>query len=174
MNDSQRIDQLFLAAVELPLAERSAFLHANCGGDELLLLEVESLLAADGNNEAAIEAAVQGVAASLFDTQNLVGQHLGLYRIVREIGRGGMGSVYLAVRDDAEYHKEVAIKIVRRGFDTADVLERFRYERQILAHLEHPYIAHLFDGGTTPAGVPFFVMEYIEGRPVDLYCSEQS
>jgi eukaryotic-like serine/threonine-protein kinase len=174
MHDRQSIDSLFLAAVELPLVERSAFLQANCGGDVLLQMEVESLLASDSDNEAAIEAAVQGVAASLFDTQNLIGQHLGLYRIVREIGRGGMGSVYLAVRDDAEYHKEVAIKIVRRGFDTADVLERFRYERQILAHLEHPYIAHLFDGGTTPAGVPFFVMEYIEGRPIDLFGREQS
>lgn len=174
MNDSQRIDRLFLAAIELPLMERPAFLQANCDGDVLLRMEVESLLAADSDNEEDIEAVVQAAAASLFDMHDLIGQRLGLYRIVREIGRGGMGSVYLAVRDDAEYHKEVAIKIVRRGFDTADVLERFRYERQILAHLEHPYIAHLFDGGTTPAGVPYFVMEYIEGRPVDLFCREQS
>jgi serine/threonine protein kinase len=174
MNYRQRVDSLFLAAVDLPLAERKAFLRANCADDELLQLEVESLLVADLDNEAVIEAAVQYVAASLFDTQNLVGQHLGLYRIVREIGRGGMGSVYLAVRDDAEYHKEVAIKIVRRGLDTADVLERFRYERQILAHLEHPYIAHLFDGGTTPDGVPFFVMEYIEGQPVDQFCRDRA
>jgi len=174
MQDRQRIDNLFLAAVELPSEERSAFLRANCGGDVLLQMEVESLLASDVGDDSDIEDVVRTVAASLFDTQDLIGQRLGLYRIIREIGRGGMGSVYLAVRDDAEYHKEVAIKIVRRGFDTADVLERFRYERQILAHLEHPYIARLFDGGTTPAGVPFFVMEYIEGRPVDLYCREHA
>jgi eukaryotic-like serine/threonine-protein kinase len=174
MIDRECVDNLFLAAVELPLVERSAFLQANCGGDVLVQMEVESLLAADLNDDEDIEDVVRNVAACFFDTQNLIGQRLGLYRIVREIGRGGMGSVYLAVRDDAEYHKEVAVKIVRRGLDTDDVLKRFRNERQILAHLEHPYIAHLFDGGSTPAGVPFFVMEYIEGRPVDRFCREQS
>jgi eukaryotic-like serine/threonine-protein kinase len=170
----QRVQTLFLESVEMPTEERSRFLQFSCASEPWMLSEVESLLAADVNSGALIEAAVQGVAASFFDTHDLIGERLGIYRIVREIGRGGMGSVYLALRDDREYQKEVAIKIVRRGMDTADVLKRFRYERQILAGLEHPYIARLFDGGSTPDGVPFFVMEYIKGSPVDAFCREQS
>jgi len=174
MSDWQRVQTLFLESIDLPPGERSKFLEFSCAGDPRMISEIESLLAADTDSEALIEAAVQDVAASYFDTHALIGQRLGLYRIVREIGRGGMGSVYLAVRDDQEYQKEVAIKVVRRGMDTADVLERFRYERQILANLEHPYIASLFDGGSTADGVPFFVMEYIQGRPVDVFCRDQS
>jgi eukaryotic-like serine/threonine-protein kinase len=174
MNDWQRVQTLFFESIELPPDQRSRFLQFSCADDPWIISEIESLIAADMNSEALIEEAVQDVAASFFDTHELIGQRLGLYRIVREIGRGGMGTVYLALRDDQEYQKEVAIKIVRRGMDTADVLKRFRYERQILASLEHPYIARLFDGGSTSDGVPFFVMEYIEGRPVDVFCREQS
>ncbi|HLW77326.1 MAG TPA: serine/threonine-protein kinase, partial [Bryobacteraceae bacterium] len=97
---------------------------------------------------------------------------IGAYRIGGEIGRGGMGAVYLATRDDDQFHKRVAIKVVKPGMDTSEVLARFRYERQILANLDHPYIASLYDGGTTRDGRPFFVMEYVEGQPVNLYCSE--
>ena len=134
--------------------------------------EVSSLLNADLEHDAAIDCAVQSEALILFDEQVPIGAHFGMYVILREIGRGGMGAVYLAVREDQEYRKEVALKVVRRGMDTAEVLARFRYERQILANLEHPYIARLFDGGSTENGVPFFVMEYIEGKPVDVFCRE--
>ena len=99
----------------------------------------------------------------------LADSRLGVYRLVREIGRGGMGSVYLAVRADDEYHKRVAIKLVKRGMDTDFVLKRFRNERQILASLDHPNIALLLDGGTTDDGLPYFVMEYIQGLPIDRY-----
>ena len=174
MSDWQRVQQLFLEAVDLPSGERARFLQRCCADNPELLGDIESLLEADGDGGESIEMAVQDEAASLFDSHLLVGERLGIYRIVREIGRGGMGSVYLALRDDQEYHKEVALKIVKRGMDTAEVLERFRYERQILANLEHPYIARLFDGGSTADGVPFFVMEYIEGKPVSVFCRENS
>jgi tetratricopeptide (TPR) repeat protein len=110
----------------------------------------------------------------MFDGRGLIGGRLGAYRIVQEIGRGGMGAVYLATRDDDQYRKQVAIKVVKRGMDTAEVLERFRHERQILANLEHPYIARLIDGGTTADGRPFFVMDYVEGVPVDVFCRERA
>jgi serine/threonine-protein kinase len=94
----------------------------------------------------------------------------GPYRIEREIGRGGMGAVYLATRADDEYRKRVAVKVIKRGMDTDEIVERFRRERQTLANLDHPNIARLLDGGTTDDGLPYFVMEYVEGRPLDEYC----
>ena len=174
MSDWQQVQQIFLEAVDLPIEDRAQFLERCCANNPELLGDVESLLVADSDGGESIEMAVQDEAVSLFDTHMLIGERLGIYRIVREIGRGGMGSVYLALRDDQEYRKEVALKIVKRGMDTAEVLERFRYERQILANLEHPYIARLFDGGSTADGVPFFVMEYIEGKPVNAFCRDNS
>ena len=102
-----------------------------------------------------------------------MGSRIGAYRLVGEIGRGGMSTVYLAVRDDDQFQKQVAIKLIRRGMDTEDMLDRFRHERQILANLEHPYIARLLDGGTAPDGRPFLVMEYLQGEPLDGYCRNQ-
>jgi TolB-like protein/Tfp pilus assembly protein PilF/tRNA A-37 threonylcarbamoyl transferase component Bud32 len=101
-----------------------------------------------------------------------IGEHIGPYRLVRELGGGGMGAAYLAVRADAEYEKAVAIKVIKRGMDTEAVLRRFRHERQILANLDHPNIARLLDGGTTSDGLPYFVMEYVEGVAIDRYCDD--
>lgn len=173
MTDWKRIEDVFLEAVELTPAERPHRVRALCGDDLELLAEVQSLLEADADDGRTIETAVQDEAASLFDAPVMSGQRLGIYRVVKEIGHGGMGAVYLAHRDDEEFEKSVAIKVVKRGMDTAEVLARFRHERQILANLEHPYIARLLDGGTTADGLPFFVMEYIEGQPVDVYCRER-
>jgi eukaryotic-like serine/threonine-protein kinase len=172
MNDWQRVQEIFHDAVDLSPEDRGRFLRDCCRGDARMLLEVESLLAADRDSGALIEKVVTNEAASLFDARSLIGERIGIYRIVREIGRGGMGSVYLAMRDDLEYRKEVALKVVKRGMDTAEVLKRFRSERQILANLEHPYIARLLDGGSTVDGVPYFVMEYIQGQPVNTFCRE--
>ena len=99
-----------------------------------------------------------------------IGQRIGPYEIVREIGRGGMGAVYQAVRIDDQYIRSVAIKFIAHGMDTSDALARFRTERQILATLQHPNIAGLLDGGTTADGRPYIVMEYIEGEPLLDYC----
>lgn len=172
MSDWQRIQQIFLELVDLKSADRAVMLQELCGGDADLRAEVESLLAADADSGTSIEIAVQDEAASLLDAPVLIGQRLGIYRVASELGRGGMGAVYLALRDDEEFERRVALKIVKRGMDTAEVLARFRYERQILANLEHPYIARLFDGGSTDDGVPFFVMEYVEGKPVNHFCRE--
>ena len=101
------------------------------------------------------------------------GETIGSYRIERELGRGGMGEVFLARRVDQEFDKLVAIKIVRRGPDLDEVLRRFRQERQILARLEHPNIARLLDGGSTADGLPYLVMEYVEGLPITDYCDSR-
>ena len=171
-SDPQRIDELFLEAADLPRAERAAFLDRVCAGDPAAREEIESLLRADTDG-AGIRAAVESEAAVFLGGTSLIGTRLGAYRLLQEVGRGGMGSVYRAERDDDQYKKSVAVKVVRRGMDTDEVLGRFRHERQILAGLEHPNIARLLDGGTTPDGRPYFVMEYILGQPIDVYCRER-
>jgi eukaryotic-like serine/threonine-protein kinase len=95
---------------------------------------------------------------------------VGPYRLIRELGRGGMGAVYLGVRDDDAFQKRVAVKVLKRGMDTEAIVRRFRHERQILAGLEHQNIAGLLDGGTTQDGLPYFAMEYVEGQPIVDYC----
>ena len=101
------------------------------------------------------------------------GHHVGSFRLVRKIGSGGMGSVYEALRDDQEFQQRVAIKFVKPGMGTSGILQRFLTERQVLAGLNHPNIARLLDGGTTPDGLPYFVMEYVDGTPIDKYCDEK-
>ena len=95
---------------------------------------------------------------------------LGPYRLIRELGHGGMGTVYLGVRDDDAFQKRVAIKVLKRGMDTDSIVRRFRHERQILASLEHPFIAGLLDGGSTPDGRPYFAMEFVRRAAVVDYC----
>jgi eukaryotic-like serine/threonine-protein kinase len=102
------------------------------------------------------------------------GQRFGAYQVIREIGRGGMGAVYLAARADDHFNKLVALKILRADFNAQEVLNRFRHERQILASFDHPNIAGLLDGGSTPDGEPYFVMDYVEGTPIDQYCDSHS
>lgn len=167
----ERIQELFLEAAEMPPAERRAFLDRTSDNSGIRE-EVESLLLAEASGESCVEAAIESEVASMLEEDSLSGNRLGAYRLLSEIGHGGMGSVYLAERDDEQYRKLVAVKVVRRGMDTEEVLGRFRHERQILAELEHPYIARLIDGGTTADGRPFFVMEYVQGQPIDAYCRE--
>ncbi|MBW8877621.1 MAG: serine/threonine protein kinase [Acidobacteria bacterium] len=152
-------------ALETGPDERAAFVATACGGDSELRAEVESLLTYETESEGFIEEPLFGRFTGR--SQGLeAGQRVGPYRVVREIGRGGMGAVYLAVRADEEFDRRVALKLVGLG-SAAEIVRRFRAERQILAHLDHPNIAKLLDGGTAEDGRPYFVMEYVEGRPID-------
>ncbi|HJQ32310.1 MAG TPA: serine/threonine-protein kinase, partial [Pyrinomonadaceae bacterium] len=171
----KQIESVFDEAVELPPGRREAYLAEACGGDAELRREVELLLSShEEAGEFIEEPAVANVLSGgvKFDVEEeapFVGRRVGSYRIVRELGRGGMGAVYLAVRADDEFQKRVAIKLVKRGMDTDFIVRRFRQERQILASLEHQNIARLLDGGTTEDGLPYFVMEYIEGLPINQF-----
>lgn len=167
------LDQLFCAALECEPEARDTFVAEACCGDELLRHELESLLASHLEAKNFLEQPVFNLGMKLLVTheaESLLGRRLGPYRIVTLIGSGGMGAVYLASRDDDEYQKRVAIKVIKRGMDTEFILRRFRQERQIIANLDHPNIARLLDGGTTEDGLPYFVMEYVEGERVDRYC----
>ena len=168
----QRLQELFHQAVPLDPDQRAALLDRECAEDPELRVQVERLLSASDRaggfiHEPAI--ASPGVLPP-DDEPSRVGRRVGAYRLVRELGRGGMGAVYLAERDDGGFKQRVAIKLIKRGMDTDQVLARFRAERQILASLDHPNIARLLDGGTTDDGLPYFAMEYIEGRPIDAFC----
>jgi serine/threonine-protein kinase len=169
----RRVESLFEKALELPESERDAFLDGECGDDPELRREVESLLTADDHASGGFmdePADRSGAAAALGSSATSEQDRVDRYRLLRKIGEGGMSELYLAVRDDDEYQKRVALKIIRSGLDREDLLRRFRTERQILAGLDHPNIATLLDGGTTEAGLPYFAMDFIEGLRIDEYC----
>jgi WD40 repeat protein/predicted Ser/Thr protein kinase len=169
----QRIDRLLDQALELRPRERGAFLDRACADDLELRREAESLLAASDQAANFLDSpALPALDTSDDQAASLTGQAFGPYCLSREIGRGGMGVVYLAARFDDEFQKQVAVKLVQSGPRNKDLLLRFRRERQILANLEHPNIARLLDGGTTAQGQPFLVMEYVEGTPLTEYCDE--
>ncbi len=168
----QNVKEIFLAALEKDAEKRTVFLNEVCGDDANLKSEVESLLASHEEVEEFIETPVFQVGEVFTNGANPQEKRLGNYKIIKEIGAGGMGVVYLAAREDEQFRKRVAIKLVKRGLDTEDVLRRFRNERQILASLHHSNIASLLDGGTSDDGLPYFVMEYIEGSPLLQYCAE--
>jgi tetratricopeptide (TPR) repeat protein len=164
----QQVEEIFHAAAAIDPVKREEFLLQACGGDTGLLNDVRSLLDCESQAEGFFEQAIGEVAASISDQPN-EDRRIGPYRIIRRLGQGGMGAVYLAIRDDDHYSKQVALKLVRQGMDTPWLLERFRYERQILATLEHPHIARMLDGGATNEGLPYIVMEYVEGQPISTY-----
>jgi eukaryotic-like serine/threonine-protein kinase len=167
-----RIEEIFQAAADCAPDARSAFLDSACGANAELRREVESLLAShESSGFTGASALPDGIDVLEQRGRQLnEGRRIGPYRVLREIGHGGMGSVYLAARADDAYQKLVAIKIIRFGMDLDEVVQKFRAERQILAILDHPNIARLLDGGATDDGLPYFVMEYIEGEPIDQYC----
>ena len=171
----RRLEEVYQAALDLRREQRDTYLRKACGDDIEMRDEARQLLAFDDTESSRIASIIEGTAAALFDGEpeldRMTGLELGAYRILREIGRGGMGAVYLAIRSDRAFDKQVAIKLVKRGIDTDAVLERFWHERRILAALDHPFIAHLIDGGTSPDGRPYFVMEYVDGQPLDNYAA---
>ncbi len=173
----QKINELFFAARDLEPGAREVFLSETCSGNEELRKEVGSLVAAHLRANSFIGASAFADGARLLaaeDANSGVGRAVGPYKLVRQIGSGGMGAVYLAERDDDQYHKKVAIKLVRIGLDAQLMVRRFRSERQILALLEHPHVARLLDGGVSADGQPYIVMEYIEGARITDYCKSNN
>lgn len=169
----QEIDDIFQAVLDCDPTKRSSLIESSCGSNTELRQEVESLLVAYERAQFTLTSVLEDGMKVLDqrDVEQATGRRIGPYRLLCEIGRGGMGSVYLAARADEAYQKFVAIKLIRRGLDTDDIIRRFRNERQILASLDHPNISRLLDAGSTIDGLPYFVMEYIEGEPIDNYCN---
>lgn len=167
-----QMDRLFEAALDHPAEDRRAFVEQACGGDRELCDGVMRLLTAEQESQGRFDS--PGPASSRELISALAGcpppdRQIGPYTIVRELGRGGMGTVYLARQESDDFQRDVALKVLRRGLDTEDVLRRFVRERRILASLNHPNIAKLYDGGTTPDGRPYLVMELVNGAPITRY-----
>lgn len=185
----KKIEEVFQAVVDLAPEERLVYLGENHADDEDLIAEVKQLVADYEASDDFIESPVwtdslmlgstvrDQIGDSLDaeiekDNGSMIGRQLGVYRLSEELGRGGMGAVYLAERSDGSFRQRVALKIIKRGMDTDFIVRRFRIERQILATLSHPYITRLLDGGTTDDGRPFFVMDYIAGLPLYRFADE--
>lgn len=187
----QKIEAVFQAALDLSEDERNSYLSEKCDNDDELRGEVEKLLADLDSAESFIERPVwtdsnflnssakreisDSIEEEIYDAvpEDLSGKQIGAYRLLSELGRGGMGAVFLAERADGEFSQQVAIKLIKRGMDSDFIVRRFRHERQILASFEHPFIARLLDGGTTKDGMPYFVMEFVEGETLYNYCDKK-
>jgi eukaryotic-like serine/threonine-protein kinase len=165
MNTFHKIEAAVEAAAEIPEKDVNAWLDKYCEGDDELRAEIESLLDCRKDSSRFLELSAAGYAASLLADGDgrYIDKQFGVYKIVRELGRGGMGAVYLAKRSDGEFDRQVALKIIGRTFVDPELERHFRRERQILANLHHPNIARLFDGGVSEAGEPFLVMEFVNG-----------
>ncbi len=173
----EQIEGIFTSALEQPAEARERFVAHACDGDEDLGREVMSLLnsadsAGDYFADLAGRAGVPTVDES--ESDGLQGRRVGKYRLVQLIGRGGMGAVYLAERDDQQFEMQTALKILPVGLESEEARLRFLSERQILARLQHPSIAQLLDGGVTDDGTPYYVMEHVEGLPIDEYCDSRA
>ncbi|HLJ49809.1 MAG TPA: serine/threonine-protein kinase [Bryobacteraceae bacterium] len=175
-----RVKDVYSRALELPEEQRDSFVAAACAADLELRQEVESLLESEKKAGQFLESPVLGRTTEDTGTSPPVappfpqrGDRLGIYSIVQQVGEGGMGAVYQAIRDDDAFRKLVAVKILKRGMDTDYLVQRFENEKQILAHFDHPNIARLLDAGVTPDSRPYFVMEFYSGLPLDRYCREK-
>jgi eukaryotic-like serine/threonine-protein kinase len=166
-----RIESLFEDALERPAASRLQWLRRVCGDEEKLRAEVLRLIRAHDRAEGVLDGPTPALPAPAAVPSPQ--RRIGAYRLVREIGRGGMSLVYLAERDDRQFRQTVAIKLIRRGLDSPDLVRRFRAERQILASLNHPHIARLLDGGATEDGLPYLAMEYVAGEPITDFCDRR-
>jgi serine/threonine protein kinase len=161
-----QVRALLESALEHETSSRAEFLKEACGADRELLSETQTLLRALDSAPSYLNQPVAGLTLS---QDPMVGASVGPWKLLRHIGTGGFASVYAAARNDQEFRKVVAIKVIKRGMDSDDILRRFRTERQILAGLDHPNITRLLDGGSTDSGVPYLAMEYVEGTPVTQY-----
>ena len=177
----RRVEEVLDACLASEPSEWAAVLDAHCADDAELRRDVEKYLARVSAAESFLTTPPSAVAALLVaegqdvaSGNRYVGRRIGSYRVVRQIGRGGMARVFLAERDDGQFAQQVAIKLLRAGFDSDVDVERFRSERQILASLNHQNIARLLDGGVTDDGLPYLVLEYVEGEPIDRYCASRA
>lgn len=169
----RKVKEFLEAALDLDPPARATFLDSVCPQDGSVRSEVESLLRSHDEHATFLEQPVEIIASDIragTAAESLIGKQLGPYRVLEQIGQGGMGEVFRACRADHHFQKEVAIKLLRAGEASPFVVSRFRNERQILASLDHPNIARLIDGGTTEEGIPYLVMELVEGLPIDDYC----
>jgi tetratricopeptide (TPR) repeat protein len=172
------VEALFAAALELPAVERSAFLDVACAGEPAMREDLTSLLEAHDTANDFLDAplfahagVVEGLPSDSTTADPLVGERIGPFTLEEQIGQGGMGVVYRAERKDGEFTQRVAVKVVDLSLRRPEVLQRFKSERQILASLSHPHIVGLVDGGVTPSGRAYLVMEYVEGVPITTYCA---
>jgi len=173
----QKIKSVLQTALELDPPARAGYLNSACVGQASFRSEVESLLQSHDEDSAFLEAPAAFDAANLEvvrTSTKLVGRRVGPYELLEQIGEGGMGEVYRAVRADGMYGKEVAVKLIRSGLNTDFFVSRFKNERQILAGLEHPNIARLLDGGVTEEGLPYVVLEFVAGMPIDEYAARHA
>ena len=179
----REIDQLLDVLLDLPATERPAWLDRRCGDDVSLRAELEALVGAHDATGGILDGDMHGVVRALLGAPadgpapGAAGgdgeRRIGVYRVLRELGRGGMGVVYLAERDDGHFRRRVAVKLLRASPDAEELHRRFVAERQILASLQHPNIAQLLDGGVTDGELPYLVMEFVDGLPISEYCDRQ-
>ncbi len=178
----EEVDRIFAEALERPRPQRRRFVARVCGDDSDLYHELLTLLDAAGRAEQVLAGPGPSLLRAAFSDLGEAepdgaalrpGEEVGHYRVVEEIGRGGMATVYLAERADGAFERQVAVKVLRRGMDTEEVVRRFRVERQILSSLAHPNIARLLDGGATEDGRPYLVMERVEGLPITEWCDHE-
>ena len=165
------IERVYHLARELPPVQREAFLEETCGGDEELRLEVKSLLNQGEEAEEYVRAAALAAKAQTLELRDLPGETVGRYRLLQKIGEGGMGEVWLAAQEEP-VRRRVALKLIKAGMNSREVIARFESERQALALMDHPAIAKVFDAGSTHRGAPYFVMEYVAGVPITTYCDD--
>ncbi len=179
MNEAERRRRALAAfreVVDLPVDQRAAWLEQHCAHDAQLIAQVLALLAADDREGEPFDgdARIWGQALHVSEEHEahdaMLGRQLGAWRVLDVLGRGGMGAVYRVERDDGAYTQQAALKLIRASTDSQAARERFLRERQILAALRHPHIATLLDGGISPQGEPYFVMELIDGQPIDRWC----
>lgn len=183
MNDKRwwdRVGEAFAGALEHEEPERSRWLERELADEPELLAEVRSLLAADSREHRLLDGSAMGTdevfaadALSAATPAPEIGTRIGAWRLEKPLGEGGMGIVYLAQRAEDDFVQRAALKLIKRGMDTASIVRRFEQERRIVAGLEHPNIARLLDGGSTTDGLPWFAMEYVEGEPIDRYCERR-
>jgi eukaryotic-like serine/threonine-protein kinase len=172
----KRIKEIFETALEKNLNDRKVYLDTECAGDPSIRSEVDSLLLAHRSTTKFLETQIINTdffSESDAESDPLLGKEFRSYKIEKRIGSGGMASVYLASRIDKEFEKKVAIKFIKRGMDTDEIIKRFKTERNALANLDHPNIGMILDGGTTDDGLPYFIMEYIDGKPIDEFCADK-